>query len=131
MRLPRYIHDELVKRSADGAPNESCGVIVITAPGVMEVIQVPNVSANPTRAFAFDPRAQLKLIHTINEERMRLVATWHSHLISGPRPSGADLASASLQDSRIVNLIIFGRTIFAYKIGPPGEPYQVVDLVID
>jgi len=131
MSLPRYVYDELLKRAKLEAPNEACGVIVITAPGVMEVVQIPNVADNPAREFAFDPRLQLKLIKSIHDENMRLVSIWHSHLIGSSKPSRTDLASAALQDHKIVNLIIFGREIFAYQIGETGEPYRTIDLVID
>ncbi len=83
---------------------ESCGLVVEDAAGVLAVVPVPNVAGRdggpgPEQAFQLDPGAHLAIARRLRAEGGRVIAVWHTHVDGPGRLSAADRAGA-IDDGR-------------------------------
>jgi proteasome lid subunit RPN8/RPN11 len=109
------VHDSLLDRARDGAPDEVCGVLggrrTDDGPArVTRVEPVPNVASNPETRYELEPATMMDAIERIEAATTHL-GFYHSHPRGPPGPSATDRAQAtwpgyvycivSLPDSRV------------------------------
>ena len=87
---------------------ETCGFVVRRS-GALEVVPVANVAdryhtADPARfprtsrdSYLMDPRAQLRVMQSLEAEGGEVVAVWHSHIEVGAYFSEKDRADALVE----------------------------------
>jgi proteasome lid subunit RPN8/RPN11 len=92
--MPEALWEQIVAQGQTELPNECCGLVagqMIGAQGVASTI-IPIVNTEPTpTTFATDPIGMLKAFRQLRSEQLELLAIYHSHPTSGPRPSQRDL----------------------------------------
>ncbi len=81
----------LVRRAAEAAPGEICGVLGARDGRVVHAIEVPNRASQSGR-FEADPLALVRAERELHRRGLRLVGYYHSHPAGDPTPSGADQA---------------------------------------
>ncbi|WP_152042017.1 desampylase [Salinigranum salinum] len=97
------VHDRLLDRAREGAPNEVCGVLggvdpvdgptrVTTAPAV------PNVAATPETRYELAPAEMIEAIERVEASTTHL-GFYHSHPRGPPGPSATDEAQATWSGS--------------------------------
>lgn len=89
IRLPDWLHDELIRRARAESPREACGLIGRRGTDLY-LYSAENAAESPTDSFVIGPKEQLALLRAIEDEGQELVAIWHSHAHSGPNPSERD-----------------------------------------
>jgi proteasome lid subunit RPN8/RPN11 len=93
------VHDSLLDRAREGAPNEVCGVLggndpadgparVTTAPAV------PNVATTPETRYELAPTEMIDAIERV-EAAAEHLGFYHSHPRGPPGPSATDEAQAT------------------------------------
>ena len=72
------------------APLEACGILAGDGLESRRVIEIANVLASPVR-YQMSPEALVKTFWELESEGLSVLAFFHSHPASAPRPSPTDL----------------------------------------
>lgn len=83
--LPPSVLAEVFAHAAEAVPEEACGLIVETGPGIVAAIRAANLSADPRTSFIVHPRTFADA-----SRAGRIVAIYHSHPNGTADPSPAD-----------------------------------------
>lgn len=94
MIIPQNIIDELIEQAKKEAPNESCGYLLGTGDTVTQNYPMENIDHSPEH-FSFDPREQFAALRYARNNKLQILANWHSHPASPSRPSQEDLRLAN------------------------------------
>ena len=81
---------------------EVCGLITAKNGRPQRCIPVPNVSDQPERLFAMDPKSQIDALRNMREHNEELFGIYHSHPHSPAEPSDTDLEQAGYPDALYV-----------------------------
>jgi proteasome lid subunit RPN8/RPN11 len=92
--IPPEIQRALAAHAEAALPGEAVGLIGGQNYLARVVLPLPNI-AGP-RAFLADPYAQYLALRRLQEARLELLATYHSHPDGGVLPSPADIEFARL-----------------------------------
>jgi proteasome lid subunit RPN8/RPN11 len=76
------------------APNEACGLLAGVEEYVARVLPAANIAANPRVEYLMDPHDQLRHFQAIEDQKLELLAIYHSHPSSPAYPSPKDLDMA-------------------------------------
>ena len=100
--IPAEVRAALVEHSRAEAPNEACGLILLRDNVAERYVPGRNAAASPYRfELEVDPEAWFL------EDEGYVLAVFHSHLSSPPRPSRTDVENIGLWEGRpyvILNL---------------------------
>ena len=99
IELPRELLCAVVGHARREAPYEACGWLAGRGAKAERVYPVANVAGDRRRAFEMEPEAQLRSMREIRRSGLELVATYHSHPTTPPRPSVKDSLLALYPDS--------------------------------
>lgn len=103
VRLPVAIVDELIAHARAGYPNESCGLILGSAPAAqggrpLRFAPTRNAAVSPHR-YEIDSADLLRLTLEADERDEVFWAIVHSHVRSPARPSPTDIGLAFYPDA--------------------------------
>jgi proteasome lid subunit RPN8/RPN11 len=90
--------DEIAAHARMASPDECCGLLLGTATEIVDAIPSANLADDRTRRFLIDPRTHFDAMRSASERGLAVVGFYHSHPISDPVPSPADLAGAAYPD---------------------------------
>jgi proteasome lid subunit RPN8/RPN11 len=94
LTLPRAHVDEMVRHCEEGRPNEACGILAGRDGEVVKVFRMANAARSPVR-YSLDPREQLAVYNTLDEQGWELAAVFHSHTRTEAYPSPTDVRLAA------------------------------------
>jgi proteasome lid subunit RPN8/RPN11 len=103
MKMLKGILDTIYKQAEQEAPLEACGYLAGKEDIITTHYKMTNVDRSETH-FSFDPREQFQVIKTIRNRGLEIIAAYHSHPESPPRPSKEDIRLA--HDSSIIYVIV-------------------------
>jgi proteasome lid subunit RPN8/RPN11 len=116
LHLPREIYEEMVAQARTELPNECCGLLggifEEASPGSGRIGRVTrryplvNAAENPTKRYASELRSIKTAYQEMDRQRLEMLAVYHSHPTSEPRPSPTDLELSVATGPDVVNLII-------------------------
>ena len=100
--LPRPLVNCILHQAQASPDAEVCGLITAKQGRPQRCIPVPNVSDQPQRLFAMDPRSQIDALRNMRERNEELFGIYHSHPHSPAEPSDTDLDQAGYPDALYV-----------------------------
>jgi [CysO sulfur-carrier protein]-S-L-cysteine hydrolase len=89
MRIPRALYDEIVEHAVADAPKECCGVVAARDGDLVKVYRMRN-ERDSQFSFEMDGRELMRVLDEIDDAGEQLVALYHSHTRSAPKPSLKD-----------------------------------------
>ncbi|TMC75097.1 MAG: M67 family metallopeptidase [Chloroflexi bacterium] len=116
--LPRALREEIVAHARESAPRECCGLLFGDGEVADRLVRGRNVHPTPETRYEIDP-AQLRAALRGNDDSDRyLVAIYHSHPVTEPRPSHTDVTNARwpAQVYVLTSLRSEPPEVFAYRI---------------
>jgi len=122
--VAKEAYAQMMAHARAESPRECVGLLLGSGGEVRLSIPLPNVSAEPERAYVADPRSLLEALQTADRDGMEVLAVYHSHPGGRPRPSPTDIARAVW---RTVYVIVVPETgeVGAYHL-PGGEEVVLV-----
>ena len=100
--LPRHLVNDILHQAQVSPDTEVCGLISAKQGRPQRCIPVPNVSDQPQRLFAMDPKSQIDALRDLREQNEELFGIYHSHPYSPAEPSATDLDQANYPDALYV-----------------------------
>lgn len=97
--LPRQLVNQILHQAQASPDLEVCGLITAKDGRPRRCIPVPNVSDQPQRLFAMDPKQQIDAQRRMREQGEELFGIYHSHPHSPAEPSDADLEQAGYPEA--------------------------------
>lgn len=94
LQIPRALYEEVIAHCRQEYPKEACGILAGAGEQVSRVFPMTNVDQSPI-SYTFDPKEQLRVQKVLAQERLELLAIYHSHTASAAYPSPVDIARAS------------------------------------
>ena len=108
IRVPDTLLAEVVRHARDDSPNECCGLLagrIEDGVGVVTTqFAIANDLASPT-AYHTNARDLLAAFRAMREDKLDVLAVYHSHPTSDPVPSRRDVAENTYGES-VVHLIV-------------------------
>ena len=83
---------EIILQAQTDYPHEICGIILGKGQTSLEIVPVTNTALSPRTTFEMAPLEILAVFERIDQEDIQLIAFYHSHPSSPPKPSSTDLA---------------------------------------
>lgn len=96
--VPVSIFDEMLAHCKQGRPNEACGILAGKAGEVSKIYKMTNVENSPV-IYEMDSRELFKVTKEIRENRLSLLAIFHSHPATPAYPSKKDISIAFYEDA--------------------------------
>ena len=130
MKMSKGILEAIYKQAEKEAPLEACGYLA-GKEGVI-TIHYPMTNIDQSEIhYSFDPEEQFRVIKTVRNNGLEIIAAYHSHPESPARPSQEDIRLA--HDSSIVYVIVSlengKRTCGAFTIKEglvTSEPLEII-----
>ena len=97
--LPRVMVNQLLRHAQQSPFAEVCGLIGAKKGVAAHCYAVANIAATPQRLFAMDPAQQIAAMRAMRERGEELFAIYHSHPVSPPIPSRADVQQANYPEA--------------------------------
>lgn len=91
-----------------GVPDEVCGLLLGRDGVATRFVPCANVAATPRTRYVMAPRDQLAAFREMDETGEELVAIFHSHPASEPRPSATDVGESQYPDAVYLLLSLRG-----------------------
>jgi proteasome lid subunit RPN8/RPN11 len=91
--IPKAIYDALIAHAQKEAPIEACGYLG-GKEGVASLHYAMKNIDNSEEHFGFDPQEQFAAFKAASEQKLRLIACYHSHPATPARPSQEDIRLA-------------------------------------
>ena len=132
LEVTRDVIATLLRRAADAAPTECCGLLMGQGERIDSAAFAANVAPDPLRHFEIDPAALIAAHRAARAGGPDLIGYYHSHPQGHPLPSATDCAHAS-GDGRVWAIVADGEVRFWRDAnngaGDGFEPlfYRVVD----
>jgi [CysO sulfur-carrier protein]-S-L-cysteine hydrolase len=108
LRLPRPLYRVMLAHARAELPNECCGLLAGRVEGAqaeaVRCFPLVNLLASPIEYDA-DPASLFRAIRDMRPDGLDILAFYHSHPTSAPRPSKKDLARNYWGDS-VIHFII-------------------------
>ena len=100
--LPRHLVNQILHQAQISPDVEVCGLITARQGRPQRCIPVANVSEQPQRLFAMDPKQQIDALRSMREQKEELFGIYHSHPHSPADPSDTDLDQAGYPEALYV-----------------------------
>lgn len=91
--IPERIWNEIIKHAKEQYPVESCGIIAGRNWHAGKFYPMKNID-NSGEHFMMEPAEQFRVVKDIRKNGLEMLAIYHSHPESPPRPSGEDIRLA-------------------------------------
>ena len=98
LTIPHTLYQALVAHARSQLPLEACGLLRGREGRVTGFLPAQNIAATPRTDYQVDPESLLRAL-SWEDEGDELMAIFHSHPSSPPRPSLVDVARALYPDS--------------------------------
>ena len=96
--IPADIYNEMLIYCKDHLPDEACGILAGLGEQVTAIHKMTNSDSSPT-SYMMDPAEQFIAMKEIRKNGLQIVALFHSHPVSEPKPSQKDRELAFYDDS--------------------------------
>lgn len=93
IEIPKDVYDSMIEHCVRGLPNEACGFLAGSDAAVSSFYPLTNAAASPVY-YRPDDREMIAALNDIDDKEMDLLAIFHSHVNSPPRPSPTDVREA-------------------------------------
>jgi len=103
MKMSKKILETIFIRAEKEAPLEACGYLAGKEGIVTTHYKMTNMDKSETH-FSFDPPEQFRVIKTVRNSGLEIIAAYHSHPESPARPSKEDIRLA--HDSSVIYVIV-------------------------
>lgn len=103
LHIPRAVFLEMCLHAREERPVEACGYLAGKDTRVKKMFRMRNVDESEEH-FMFDPEEQFAVAEKASEAGLTLIAVYHSHPSSPPRPSAEDIRLA--YDPEIIHVIL-------------------------
>lgn len=130
MKMLKGILETIYTHAEEEAPLEACGYLA----GKEDVVTTNYPMANVDQSeihYSFDPEEQFRVIKTVRNSGLEIIAAYHSHPETRARPSEEDIRLA--HDSSIIYVIVSlengKRTCGAFSIKEglvTTEPLEII-----
>lgn len=108
--IPALIFDEMLAHCKQGHPNEACGILAGKGPEVSKIYRMTNIENSPV-IYEMDSQEHFKADKDMRENRLSLLAIFHSHPATPAYPSKKDISIAFYEDALYI--------IISFKEEPP------------
>jgi len=99
--MPKEVFDQMTGHCRSVYPNEACGILAGRGSQVSRFFRMQNVESSPV-SYLMDSKEQFEVMKALREDRLSIVALFHSHPASAAYPSAKDVALAFYEDSAYV-----------------------------
>ena len=99
--IPPYILEEIFSHCRACSPNEACGILAGKGNEVSKIYLMNNSEQSPV-SYLMDSQEQFRVMKDMRENRLEMVAIFHSHPSSPPYPSPKDVSLAFYEESAYV-----------------------------
>jgi proteasome lid subunit RPN8/RPN11 len=103
MKMLKGILETIYKQAEEEAPLEACGYLAGKEGVVTTRYPMTNVDQSEIH-YSFDPEEQFRVIKTVRDSGLEIIAAYHSHPESPARPSEEDIRLA--HDFSIIYVIV-------------------------
>ena len=93
LRIPEAIHQAVLEHARTGFPLEVCGILGGSGGVVKSHFEMTNTDAS-SEHFTMEPGEQFAVVKALRARGEEMVAIYHSHPESPPRPSQEDIRLA-------------------------------------
>lgn len=93
MKIQKEILGQIIKQAHTEAPLECCGYLAGTEREVTKAYPMENIDKSEEH-YSFLPEDQFRVVKGIRQERLIILAAYHSHPESPARPSAEDIKPA-------------------------------------
>lgn len=97
--LPRRLVNQILTHAQQHEHTESCGLISASAGKPAHYYAVKNIAEDPSTHFEMEPKQQIAAMKHMREHDEDLLAIVHSHPMSPPVPSAADMQASGYPDA--------------------------------
>ena len=108
INVPQHIFDDMISYCREGYPNEACGILAGSGHEASRLYRMLNVESSPV-SYLMDSKEQFEVMKALRDDRLSIVALFHSHPASAAYPSAKDVALAFYEDSAYVIVSLSGR----------------------
>jgi [CysO sulfur-carrier protein]-S-L-cysteine hydrolase len=95
LAIPRDVYEDMVAHCRTGLPNEACGFLGGNEDVVERLYCLPNQAESPV-FYRPAPREMIAAYNDMDERGLELLAIFHSHVATAPRPSPTDVHEARI-----------------------------------
>lgn len=95
--IPQSIYDEMIAHCRAGYPNEACGILAGCGGRVSRIYAMSNAESSPV-SYLMDPGEQFAVMKDMRENKLSMMAIFHSHPASAAYPSAKDVSLAFYDD---------------------------------
>ena len=113
--IPQNIIDAIKKQAKEELPNEACGYLGGKGKEVLRYYPMTNIDHSPEH-FRFDPKEQFEAVKKARQEKLQLIAMYHSHPETPARMSEEDKRLAVDIDIIYIIFSISDNILKAFKI---------------
>ena len=103
LKIPKAIHDQILKQARAEKPNECCGILAGHGETIERAYEMSNIDHSPV-SYMMDPKEQFATFKDMRARGIDLLAIYHSHPHTIAYPSATDVRLAYYPES--VYLII-------------------------
>lgn len=89
----------IIQHARDDAPREACGLIGGVDGRAQTIVALPNVAPDPQHQYYADTRALACALMAFDADGLSLIGIYHSHPMTDPIPSPADIRQAFYPDA--------------------------------
>ena len=90
LEIPADIFEQMVAQAKAEAPIEACGILAGRGNKVEKLYGMTNVEASSDH-FMMEPAEQFAVVKDIRSAALEMLAIYHSHPFTTPRPSQEDI----------------------------------------
>tara|TARA_Y100001970_G_scaffold293995_1_gene445493 strand:+ start:19016 stop:19528 length:513 start_codon:yes stop_codon:yes gene_type:complete len=92
--IPRLIISKLIEHSLIEDPKECCGYLMGKENEVESIFNCKNIHESPVKRYSVDPLDQISAEKYADENKLDVIAIYHSHTLSQAYPSPTDVSNA-------------------------------------
>jgi len=92
--IPRIIISKLIEHSLIEDPKECCGYLMGKENEVKKIFKGKNIHKNPVTRYSLNPLDQISAEQYADENKLDILAIYHSHTLSQAYPSPTDISNA-------------------------------------
>jgi proteasome lid subunit RPN8/RPN11 len=124
--LPRRLREEIVAHARETAPRECCGLLFGDGEVADRLVRGRNVHPTPETRYEIDPAQLRQALAGADDSDRFLVAIYHSHPATEPKPSYTDITDARwpAQVYVLTSLRSEPPDVYAYRISG-GEAKKI------
>ncbi len=95
--IPDIVFTEMLVHCKAGYPNEACGILAGKGSEVSKIYKMANTEKSPVSYF-MDSKEQFQVMKDMRDNKLSMLAIFHSHPSSGAYPSAKDVSLAFYEE---------------------------------